>query len=103
MSKKNVIFVSISVSRVTTDGESHGVLTLVVCVSGVVVATILVSLIVFMLRKTTRSESVMMKSISEKVDIESQRVSEVPKPKTSRPKMRIFAIFGSKKQSFDLE
>lgn len=96
--------VCVSVPRVTTDGSPHEVLTLIVCLSGAVVATILVSLIVFMLRKATRNEFVMMQNIASQIDIESQRVSKskVPKPTTSRPKMRIFSIFGSTKQSFDL-
>ncbi|XP_055298051.1 uncharacterized protein LOC129566285 [Sitodiplosis mosellana] len=93
-----------TVARVSTDGSPHGFLTLVVCLSATVVATILVSLIVFMLRKATRNELVMMQSIRSKIDIESQRVSKEPQPNnnTTRPISRIFTIFGTSRQSFDL-
>lgn len=98
-------FFRISVPRVSTDGSPHEVLTLVACLSGAVVAIILVSIIIFMLRKATRNEFVMMQNIAKQVDesqrdIESQR--KVSKSNTNPSKMKIFTIFGASKQSFDL-
>ncbi|XP_031629378.1 uncharacterized protein LOC116344779 isoform X2 [Contarinia nasturtii] len=112
------------VSRVSsTDGSPHKTLVLIVCLSGLLCATIIVSLVVFLLRKSTRNEFIMMqhiisnaepKSQREQMDVESQEpqpstswaaeaiTCEEPQPSTSRPKTKIFAIFGSSKQSFDL-
>lgn len=110
----------LSVPRVSTDGRPHEILTLIACLSGIVIATIIVSFVVFALRKVTKNESIMLHNISSQKHINSQRISEEfessristetesPRfaeeagPSTSQPKTKIFTIFGSSRQSFDL-
>lgn len=130
---------SISVPRVSIDGEPHETLALVVCSSGLVIAVIIITIIAILLRKVNRIEWEKMKTtltkpqndieasplesviiaessvqattsnpiepVTESETIESIRVCE-PIGHSShimeRPKIGIFTIFGSNKQSFDL-
>lgn len=125
------------------DGEPHGTLALVMCTSGLVIATIIIAIIAILLRKVNRIEwekmntlknpltndieaSPQLESVAvagtstqttvtnstdstdsavESEKIESVRVCEHIENNShvmERPKIRIFTIFGSNKQSFDL-
>lgn len=96
----------ILVPRVSTDGSPHEILTLVACLSGVIVATIVVSAIICVLRKSNQNDVIRMRPLPSRIDVESQRQIELAGPSTSestgRPKMKIFTIFGSS-SSFDLK
>lgn len=132
--------VSISVPRVSIDGEPHGTLALVMSLSGLVIATIIIAIIAILLRKANRIEwekmktltklppnnidavapleavvvtgssteataSNSMKPVIESETIESVLICEAIGPSShvmDRPKVGIFTIFGSTKQSFDL-
>lgn len=91
------------VPRVSIDGSPHEILTLVVCLSGLVVGTIFVIIIILMLNRKNDAESNTVQlnkvPVSTKIDIEP---STATKSSTNRSKIRIFTIFGSTKQSFDL-
>lgn len=85
------------------DGKPHEILALVVCLSGFMVATIFLSIIIVVLRKVNRKEWHKMESLSPQSDVEAPTTPEVIKSTSSnQPKVKIFTIFGSKKQSFDL-
>lgn len=131
---------SISVPRVSIDGEPHETLALVVCASGLVIATIIITIIAILLRKVNLIEWEKMKTTSTKPqnDIEASPSESVTIAESSvqdtasnsmepviefetiesvrvcepighsahvmdRPKIGIFTIFGSHRQSFDLK
>lgn len=102
-----ICFISPLVPRVSTDGSPHEILTLVACLSGAIVATIVVSVIIFVLRKANQGEVILMRPLPSNIDVESQIPIDLPGPSTStggstdRPKMKIFTIFRPS-GSFDL-
>lgn len=104
------VLVYVSVPRVSTDGQPHEILTLVTCVSGLLIATIIVSIIVMALRRVHHNEKHRTKTIllssapppPPKTDVEAQPVPKLILSDAERPKIKIFTIFGSSKQSFDL-
>lgn len=78
-------------------------LALVACLSGLVVATILVSVIILVLRRAQRTEWHKVKNGTTNKDVEAQVTPElIQSPQLHQPKLKIFTIFGSTKQSFDL-
>lgn len=100
-----IIFSSLfSVPRVSIDGNSHEILTLVVCLSGLLLGIIIVVIIVLLLNKVkgTDSDTVGLCAIPTQIDIEAQKVRHADKSSTNRSRIRIFTIFGSSNQSFDL-
>lgn len=85
------------------DGKPHEILALVVCLSGFMVATIFLSIIIIVLRKVNRKEWHKMGALSSQPDVEAQKTPELIESTSSKqPKVKIFTIFGSNKQSFDL-
>lgn len=124
------MFFSISVPRVSIDGKPHETLALVVCASGLVIATIIIAIIAILLRKVNRIEIQKIKTLTRSHDIETPPLESVKKASESievatvfettenirvcepightthvmeRPNVRIFTIFGLKKQCFDLK
>lgn len=92
-----------SVPRVSMDGKPHEILALVACVSGFMVATVFLSIIIIVLRKVHRREWHKLETLSAQSDVEAQKSPEIIESTSSdQPKVKIFTIFGSKKQSFDL-
>lgn len=74
------------------------------CLSGLVLGIVIVVLIVLLLNKVkdADSDAVGLCTIPTQVDIEAQKVRHADKSSTNRSRIRIFTIFGSSNQSFDL-
>lgn len=95
----NVLFFFnfIAVPRVTTDGSPHEILTLVACISGLIVAIIVFAIILLTLREQEQMETHPMackRSLGDDVEAQS-----CPK---DQQKVTVFTIFGSSKRSFDV-
>lgn len=90
----------ISVPQVSIDGDSHGILTLVACVSGFIVATLVIVGVVIVMRygksQPRQCENPACKTHETEGDASN-------KQKTKKGRLGIFTIFGTSRQSFDVE
>lgn len=87
--------------RVSTDGDPHEILTLVACVSGLVVAVILIIIIVMTLG-CGNVQHTAMQLTNQDVESDIKRSRRTRKSPFKR-KMTIFTIFGGERQSFNVQ
>lgn len=91
---------SISVPQVSIDGDSHGTLTLVACVSGFIVASLVIVGIVMVMRYGKSQPRQCQHSACRTNDTETDANN---KRRTSKGRLGIFTIFGTSRQSFDVQ
>lgn len=96
-----VCFFPISVPVVSTDGDSHEILTLVACVSGLVVACVVIVIIVMVMR-CGKVEQQQGQAAAEKIN-ETDSAADNSKPRMGKGRLSIFTIFGHSRRSFDVE
>lgn len=104
------------------DGESHGTLTLIVCVTGIIVAVILIIIIIrtmecgkverFILQPeelrcanqgTNLAAATALPPLAKAKKIAQKLSEKSPKENQHKQKRNLFAIFGYNRDSFDVE
>lgn len=87
--------------RVSIDGQSHEMLTLITCVSGFVVASLVIVAVVMAIRRVDMQPQPQCQNHT--INRTEEESNEDNKRRTNKGRSSIFTIFSHSRQSFDVE